>query len=138
MTSVHAQSTAPAEERVDAFQEAFGMSFYFDGCGDRQLGELYRRALLDKLARCPFSDEAKRSFRSWASSVDAKETELVQRNIKEHGKLPDRLDGMKETCQEHRESPNYLKIRELLHRYARGEISADAIVFSCDTQAGAP
>jgi hypothetical protein len=115
------------------------MSYYgFDWCGDRPLGELYRRALLEKFAQCPFADEAKRRFTSWATDVSTRDQEAEKQFVAEHGKLPDRLDGMKETCQDHRNSAGYLKVRELLDRYARGQISAADVIFSCNTTAGAP
>jgi hypothetical protein len=141
MTSSNAQlppSTARADS-TDTFQVAFGMSYYgFDWCGDRPLGELYRRALLEKFAQCPFTDEAKRRFSSWTANISARDKEAEKKFIAEHGKLPDRLDGMKQTCQEHRQSADYLKVRERLDRYARAEINVGDVIFSCDTPAVIP
>jgi hypothetical protein len=139
-TTGSAQQLTPATTRgTDTFQVAFGMSYYsFDECDDRPLGELYRRALLDRFGHCPFPDEAKRRFASWATAESKREDALLDHFVADHGKLPDRLDGMKETCREHRNSMGYRKVREVLNRYARGEANADDVIFSCDTPTGAP
>ena len=141
MTSSNAQSPPPTTGPggTDTFQVAFGMSYYgFDWCGDRPLGELYRRALLEKFAQCPFADEAKRRFNSWATDVSTRDQAAEKKFIAEHGKLPDRLDGMKETCQEHRQTAAYLEVRELLDRYAEGQANANDVISSCDTPAVIP
>lgn len=116
------------------------MTFYgYDACGDRRLGELYRAAILDKFDHCPFTDEAKRGFHSWASKTTQQSTDMLQSYVAEHGTLPDRPNGMRESCQEHRNTAAYEKAQRLLERYARGEMSADAFLTDpCDSKMGAP
>jgi hypothetical protein len=137
--SGHSRATTAKLERIDAFQVAFGLSFQFDACGDSQLGEAFRRAILEKFGRCPFTDDAKSHFHSWTADESTREHALLQRYIADHGKLPDHLDGMKESCQDHRSSAEYLKTRKLLDQYTRREITADDIITDpCNVSPGAP
>jgi hypothetical protein len=134
-----AQTAGRPLERADAFQVAYGLSFRLDGCGDSVLGSLFRKAILEKFDRCPFSDEARRRFHSWADSESIRMNGLLTDYVTQHGNLPDRLDGMNQSCRESRVSADYLGLRDRLDRYARGEISADAIIPDrCDVAAGAP
>jgi hypothetical protein len=57
----------------------------------------------------------------------------------DHGRFPDRLDGMKQTCDEQRASQDFLKLRATLDLYAMRKVSADAVLPDrCDVEGGAP
>jgi hypothetical protein len=137
--SALAQTPARPLERVDAFQVAFGLSFRMDACGDSELGDLVRRAVLEKFDHCPFSNGAKAHFHAWAVEENKRQAALFQRYATEHGKLPDRLDGMKESCPELRSSARYQQVRELYEKYGQGKIGVDTIITDpCDVPPVAP
>lgn len=121
------------------FRAAFSGSFYgFDVCGEAAAGKLYRKALAEKVERCPFTADAKATFRQWTVANEARGTADVQRYIAEHDKLPERLDPKKLNCRTEHESPAYQKIVGLLEQYAQGKVGAEAVVpDACDFQAGA-
>ena len=124
-----AQSPSENLEDANAFQIAFGMSFYgFDECGDTAAGDLFRKALVEKFDHCPFSAEARRRFHRWADDQTASAVAAMQRYIADHGKLPEQLDGMKLTCAALQRTEKYKKTRDILERYSRGEINVDAII----------
>jgi hypothetical protein len=126
-------------ERTDAFEVAYGMSFQIDACGDATTGQLYRQALVEKFENCPFSAEARERFKSRTAALASKSNSALDRYVSENGKLPDRLDGMKRSCQEERRSSDYMNLRSQLQQYVNGSLSAGEIfVDRCDVTAGAP
>lgn len=139
-------STGAAAEKPKAltdtgtFRAAYGSSFYgFDICGDAATGQLYRKALAEKVEHCPFTADAKAGFQQWRVDADRHVTADIQRYIAEHDKLPERLDQKKTNCRTERETPAYQKTIALLAQYAKGEVGFDAVVpDACDVKAGAP
>ncbi len=125
-------------ENTEGFKAGFGMSFQgLDACGDRRLGELFRRALMDRFRRCPFSPVAKAAFEDWAEATGTRAN--AQLNELEHGGLPGQMQNLAVTCREHRASADYQKLRSVLERYGRGEVSAEAVAPDrCDASPGAP
>ena len=118
-------------ERIDAFQVAYAMSFRLDACGDTEIAGLLRRAVLEKFDRCPFTDDAKSRFKGWTSTESNRQQTLLQQYLAQHGKLPDRLDGMKETCAEYRGSSENKKTHELRKHPVKavpGSVSAAALL----------
>jgi hypothetical protein len=136
--AVHAEDGGQTDTR--AFEYADALSFYgFDGCGDALGGRIYRRALADKFAHCPFAPAARARFAERARAQQVKSSAVLRQMIDEHGGLPVRLEGMTRTCREQMDSPEYQALRGQLDRYQRGEISADAIVPApCDAASMAP
>lgn len=125
---------------TSAFEYADALSFYgFDGCGDGLGGRLYRRALADKLAHCPFTPQARAHYAARAQAQQAKSGDVLRRMIEEHGGLPVKLDGMTRTCREQSDSPEYQRLRGLLDRYGRGEAPVeDVLPAPCDAASLAP
>lgn len=121
------------------FRAAYGLSYFgFDLCGDPANGALYRKALAEKVAHCPFTPEAKAGFQQWAANADADGPDKVKRYIAEHDKLPESLDPKRKNCRIEKGTPAFQKTVALLAQYARGEVKYDAVVpDACDTQAGA-
>jgi len=135
-----AQSTGGSLEKSDAFEIAFGMSFYgFDACGDAAWGDIFRKALVEKFESCPFSAAAKERFRRRIANQTREAKTALDNYIKEHGKLPDRPEGMKMSCAEIKQTREYMSNHALLERYYRGEIDADEVVREgCDMPAVPP
>ena len=136
-------SAEPAQNQLsntEAFRTAYRMSFFgFDLCGDVAIGALYRKALTEKVAHCPFTPAAKADFGKWTADADQRVSADVQRYIAEHDKLPDRLDEKRVSCRTERQTPAYQKTVTLLDRYAKGEAKFDDVVPDrCDIQAAKP
>jgi hypothetical protein len=124
----------------DAFRLAYRMSYYgFDVCGDVPDGQLYRKALTEKVGHCPFTADAKADFKQWSAAADAKGSADVQHYVADHDKLPESLDQKKMQCRKEQATPAYQTTVALLARYAKGEAKFDAVVpDACDVKAGAP
>ncbi len=135
-TSWSAQTDEAAVlERTDAFEKAYGASFYeFDACGDGIAGRIYRSALADKLKHCPFSESAKQRFQLKATAQRGKSSEAIAKLIEDHGGLPMRLEGMTRSCREQFDSPEYRQVRSRLDDFSARKLGSDAVVTQpCDT-----
>jgi hypothetical protein len=100
---------------------------------------MFRDALNEKIAHCPFTPEARVNFRQWAARQRRVSAGAMSRLVDQTGGLPVKLDGMTTTCHEQRESPEYVAVRTKLEQYARGEIGVDAILPQpCDAAAISP
>ena len=111
------------------FEHAYGASFYyFDACGDGLSGGTYRRALVDKLMHCPFTDAAKARFAVRAGMQSKKARELIRDLIEQTGGLPVRLEGMRRTCREQMDSPEYRELSNRLEAYEAGSADRDDVV----------
>lgn len=124
----------PALDRPEAFERAFATSAYtFDACGDPLAGRLFRRALAERFAHCPFTSEARSRFQQRTRSQQAKSRKMVEDMVETRGGLPMHLDGMEMTCHEQQADSGYRSFRERLDQYARGDLPADAIIAApCD------
>ncbi len=133
-------SEGPALDHPDAFERAFAVSTYsFDACGDSLGGRLYRRALVEKFAHCPFTPAARSRFQQRSRAEFAKNRDTMASMIEEHGGLPVQLDGMPMTCHEQQASDGYKQFRSALEQYAQGSLSAEAIITApCDAPDIAP
>jgi len=131
---------SPALDRPDAFERAFAISSYsFDACGDSLGGRVFRRALVEKFAHCPFSPEARSRFREQTRSQQANARNMMDSMIEEHGGLPIRLEGMSATCHAQQASDDYKRFRSLLDQYAQGSLPAEAVIAApCDAPDLAP
>lgn len=108
------------------------MSFFdYDACGDAEAGQIFRRALIEKLERCPFSPQAMNDFQKWRiETLERMATELWQAQHKGtelHGP-PELSDGTVSSCAEYREIPRHQSKRLSLLRYDRGEIDVDEVI----------
>ena len=124
----------PALSHPEAFERAFATSSYtFDACGDPLAGRLFRRALAERFAHCPFTAEAQSRFRQRTRIQQEKSRRMIADMVETHGGLPMRLDGMAMTCHEQQADGNYRKLRERLDQYARGDLPAEAVIVApCD------
>jgi hypothetical protein len=53
--------------------------------------------------------------------------------------MPDRLDGMKMTCEEERHSADYMKFQDQMTHYAHRQLTAEDIIRDrCDVQPAYP
>ena len=134
-----ADKPAPLTD-TGTFRSAYSQSYFaFDLCGDAANGALYRKALAEKVAHCPFTPDAKAEFRQRAAVTDTDGPGRVQRYIAEHDKLPESLDPKRKNCRTEKDTPAYQKTIALLAQYANGEVKYDAVVpDACDTKAEAP
>jgi hypothetical protein len=139
-TSIAMADAGAALDRTDAFEQAYGASFFeFDACGDGLSGRIYRQALTDKLMHCPFSDAAKGRFRVRAAMQRRKSGEMIRALIEQTGGLPIRLEGMTRTCREQIDSPEYQAVRSRLDAYSAGSAGCDDVVPTpCDATQIAP
>ncbi len=130
----------PALDRSEAFERAFATSAYtFDACGDPLAGRMFRRALTERFAHCPFTPEARSRFQQNARGQLAKSRQMVENLVETNGGLPMRLDGMSMTCHEQQASDTYRQFREQLEQYSHGELTAEAVIASpCDASDIAP
>ena len=124
---------APAEpatlESTGAFERGFAVSLYqFDACGDALAGRMFRRALAERFARCPFSDEARARYGRRTRAQFAMTRERMLKLVEENGGLPRELPGMATTCRAQQASGEYREFRALLERFAAGEAKADAVI----------
>ena len=124
----------PALSHPEAFERAFATSSYtFDACGDPLAGRLFRRALAERFAQCPFTAEAQSRFQKRTRIQQEKSRRMIAEMIESHGGVPMRLDGMAMTCHEQQADGGYRKLRERLDQYARGDLPAEAIITApCD------
>ena len=128
-TSAALADGGAALERIGAFEQAYGASFFeFDACGDGLSGRLYRQALTDRLMHCPFTDAAKARFRTRAAMQRRKSGEIIRELIEQTGGMPVRLEGMTRTCREQMDSPEYQAVRARLDAYSAGAAGRDDVV----------
>jgi hypothetical protein len=128
-TSTAMADADAALDRTDAFEQAYGASFFeFDACGDGLSGRLYRQALTDRLMHCPFTDAAKARFRTRAAMQRRKSGEIIRELIEQTGGMPVRLEGMTRTCREQMDSPEYQAVRARLDAYSAGAAGRDDVV----------
>ena len=128
------QAEGPVLDRPDAFERAYAVSTYsFDACGDALAGRMFRRALAEKFAHCPFTSEARSRYREQTQAQLAKTRRAMARMIEDRGGLPMQLDGMPLTCHEQQASEGYKRFRGLLDQYSQGNLPAEAVVTApCD------
>ncbi len=129
-----ASGQSASEQLTDPtpYKIAYGLSFLdYDSCGDSEAGRIVRRAVLEKLARCPFSPEAMDEFQEWRiQNVEGMLADLIlgqSKGLKFKGP-PEVADGTVASCEEYREMPRYQSKRADLLRYDRGEIDVDAVI----------
>jgi hypothetical protein len=133
-------SAAPAAgELADpaAFEQGFTVSLYqFDACGDALAGRMFRRALAERFAQCPFTPEARALYRQHTDATFARARRTMNKIIEANGGLPRQLEGMPMTCHELQAREDYRAFRALLERYAEGSASAEAVIPSACDAAG--
>lgn len=124
----------PALSHPEAFERAFATSSYtFDACGDPLAGRVFRRALAERFAHCPFTAEAQSRFQQRTRVQQEKSRRMIAEMVEAHGGLPMHLDGMVMTCHEQQADGDYRKLRERLDQYARGDLPAEAVIAApCD------
>ena len=125
-----------ADELKDtsAFERAYATSLYtFDGCGDGLTGRAFRKALDEKFAHCPFTDEARARYRERMALQRRKSSAAIAKMVDANSGLPVRLDGMSMTCREQRASTPFQQLDAQLQQYQAGQISVDAVIpAKCD------
>ena len=127
-------------ERTDGFERSFAESFYiFDACGDGLAGRMYRRALADRFAACPFTPAARTRYSTRIRAQGAKARKAIEDMIDEHSGLPVQLGGMGTTCRAHQADEGYRRLRTQLEAYAAGSLPASAILPApCDAEGVVP
>jgi hypothetical protein len=119
-------------ERTDGFDYPYEYSFYYDYCGQPQLGKALRKALIEKVNSCPFSDIAKQHFIHAAADSEIKVQSEISKYLKIHGKYPTYLKGAKMDCAMIFDK-RALDGNKQLMLYDRGDIKFDQIIkSSCD------
>ena len=128
-----AQTPGPPD-RTEAFERSAAESYYtFDACGDGLAGRLYRRALAERFAACPFAPAARARYGQRLQAQGAKARTAIQGIIENQGGLPVQLGGMSETCHAQWADEGYGRLRRRLLQYAAGDLPAAAIVAApCD------
>ncbi len=130
LTPGHAQELAD----TTAFERAYGTSFYeFDACGDGLTGRLFRKALTDKVAQCPFTAGARSSYARHAAAMRTRLPAAINGMIASNDGLPVQLEGMSNTCHEQRNSEAFQRLNEALKQYASGQRGVDTVIpAKCD------
>ena len=130
----------PALDHPEPFERAFATSAYtYDACGDPLAGRIFRRALVERFAHCPFTPEARSRFQQNTRGQLAKSRQMVQNMIDSNGGLPMRLEGMSMTCHEQQASDDYRQFRDRLDQYSQGGLPAEAVIAApCDAPDIAP
>ena len=125
---------APGLQDIEAFERGFAVSLYqFDACGDALAGRLFRRALAERFAACPFTPVAREEFARRSRAEQAKARRLMNAMIEAQGGLPRQLAGMTETCHAQQASEPYRRLRAALEAYGAGALPAEAILpAACD------
>ena len=133
-------ATATELDRPDAFEHSFAVSLYlFDACGDPLAGRMFRRALAEKFAQCPFSPAARTRYQQRTRAQQAKIRRTMEDLIESRGGLPVQLDGMSMTCRQQQTSTDYQLLRARLDAYAEARLPADGIITApCDAPDMAP
>ncbi|MBK1662349.1 hypothetical protein [Paracraurococcus ruber] len=128
--------SAPARalDDIAAFERGFAVSLWqFDACGDGLAGRIFRQALAERMAHCPFSAEARERYRTRTRAEFRKARERMTEMVEARGGLPDRLEGMGGTCRALQDSAPYREFRALLERYSEGGVPAEAVIpAACD------
>jgi uncharacterized protein with von Willebrand factor type A (vWA) domain len=134
-----AASAAPPDD-ARAFDRAFAASFYtFDACGDAKYGLIFRKALAERFAQCPFSEKARQAHQRRIVLQAKKSRDHIKALIEETGGVPMRLPGMDQTCRERQAEPDYVAARARLDRYSDGELTlANLLPAGCDADVIAP
>ncbi len=132
--SAQAPPAGPALEHPEAFEQAYAISTYmFDACGDPLAGRMFRRALAERFAQCPFTPEARSRFQRRTRIQQAKSRQIMEELIETHGGLPVQLEGMSRTCHEQQADAGYRAFRERLDQYTQGGLAAGAVIAApCD------
>ena len=130
---VLAQTPGPPD-RTEAFERSAAESYYtFDACGDGLAGRLYRRALAERFAACPFAPAARARYGQRMQAQRDKARTAIDDIIETQGGLPVQLGGMPETCHAHWADEGYGRLRHRLLQYAARDLPATAIVAApCD------
>ncbi len=146
LLALHGPATAQsapggtALDHPEPFERAFATSAYtYDACGDPLAGRIFRRALAERFAHCPFTPEARSRFQQNTRGQLAKSRQMVENLIDSHGGLPMRLEGMSMTCHEQQASDDYRQFRDRLNQYSQGGLTAEAVIAApCDAPDIAP
>lgn len=144
--TLHGAATAqsspggPELRHPEPFERAFATSAYtYDACGDPLAGRIFRRALVERFANCPFTPEAQTRFQQNTQGQLAKSRKMVDNMVEIHGGLPMRLEGMSMTCHEQQASDSYRQFRDRLEQYSQGGLTAEAVISApCDASDIAP
>jgi hypothetical protein len=132
--AVLALSAAGADDQLTdptPFEVAYGLSFYdFDACGDAEAGSILRRAIVEKLERCPFSPQARARFGAWR--LETAEGLLSQLLSNQDGSPvgPPEVTNPTApmTCERYRSTPRYVDRRADMLRYAKREMTVDQLL----------
>ncbi len=133
--AVQAQAQAPGPpDRTEAFERSAAESYYtFDACGDGLAGRLYRRALAERFAACPFAPAARARYGLRMQAQGEKARDAIGEMIEGQGGLPVQLDGLSGTCHAHWADEGYGRLRRRMLQYSAGDLPATAIVAApCD------
>ena len=124
---------------------AYGLGvLQFTVCRDARMSDLWRRAVLERLDRCPFSAATKRDFHWEAKRLDAEIARMTSTSLASDGKIVVQGDGVhdkvdiRQSCEQ---EPGYSAWRDQLERYAAGEISVAEVVPApddCHYELGGP
>ncbi len=127
-------------DHTDAFERSYADSFYtFDACGDGLAGRIYRRALQERFAACPFTPAARTRYSGRIRAQSAKSRQAIEDMIEQRGGLPVQLEGMSATCHAQEADAGYRKLRSQLLAYSAGSQPATSVLPSaCDADAIGP
>jgi hypothetical protein len=129
-----AAAQAPQLDNPTAFERGFAVSLYqFDACGDALAGRMFRKALSERFAQCPFSPAARSHYQQQTRAEFQRVRERMQRLIEDNSGMPRELVGMSTTCHEQQASEGYRSFRALLERYQAGGATAESVIpAACD------
>ncbi|WP_431271864.1 hypothetical protein [Dankookia sp. P2] len=120
---------APTLDDPTAFERGFAVSLYrFDACGDALAGRMFRRALAERFAQCPFTAAARSHYQQATRAESARVRERMKQLVEENDGLPRELVGMSTTRHAQQVSEAYRGFRALLERYQAGGATAEAVI----------
>lgn len=124
----------PVLDHPEPFERAYAtLAYTYDACGDPLAGRIFRRALSERFAHCPFTPEARSRFQQNTRGQLAKSRQKLENMVESNGGLPMRLDGMSMTCHEQQASETYRQFRDRLEQYSEGGLTAeDVLAAPCD------
>ncbi len=121
-------------ERIEGFQRSYAASFFiFDACADGLAGRMFRTALAERFAQCPFSDAARAHWRAWSTAQRRVSTDRIKTMVEDHGGLLVKVEGMTQTCHERNTSADYIAYRAKLQQAAQHILPpSDVVAEPCD------
>jgi hypothetical protein len=128
---------APMPDRTDSLEAGYALSFRTDACGDADLGDAMRQALMAKFESCPFTEMTRQRFQQMAARQRRVFTGQLAQYVHDHGGPLDHVDGVP-SCTAYLHSPAMEQLRSKLFAYRDGKLTLDEVMPVSCKQLGVP